>query len=210
MFGRRKDSDGTAPKTGPDAPAATPAAAIDPAAPRMYRADSAMAPAPRAPVVEAPPRRASEVTTSTGRRSDMRPSAPGDSESKRLIVGRDITLSGEIRDCDRLIIEGRVEASLSDSRSIEIAASGFFKGKAEIESAEISGSFEGDLVVSQRLVIHATGRVHGTIRYGEIEIARGGVIAGQIDVLAGGPSGSEAAGDEANAAPTSSEAGATR
>jgi cytoskeletal protein CcmA (bactofilin family) len=208
MFGRRKDGDGAAPKTGPDAPAAAPSAATDPAAPRMYRADSAMAPVQRAPVLEAPPRRAPDVTASTGRRSDIRPSPPGDGESKKLIVGRDISLSGEIRACDRLVVEGRVEAALSDSRSIEIAASGVFKGKAQIETAEVSGSFEGDLVVSQKLIIHSTGRVQGNIRYGEIEIARGGVIAGQIDVLAGGPSGAEAAGNEADAAPTNNEGGA--
>jgi cytoskeletal protein CcmA (bactofilin family) len=208
MFGRRKDNDGTA-KTGTDAPVAAPAA-TDSSGPRMYRADSAMAPVPRAPVVEAP-RRAPDVTASTGRRSDIRPSAPGDSDSKKLIVGRDIALSGEIRACDRLVVEGRVEATLSDSRSIEIAASGVFKGKAQIETAEVSGSFEGDLVVSQKLIIHSTGRVQGNIRYGEIEIARGGVIAGQIDVLAGGAPSSEtaSAGNGADTAATTPAAAAS-
>jgi cytoskeletal protein CcmA (bactofilin family) len=61
-----------------------------------------------------------------------------------------------------------------------------FKGKAQIESAEISGVFEGDLVTTEKLIIHSTGRVYGNIRYGQIEIARGGIIAGQIDVLSGG------------------------
>jgi cytoskeletal protein CcmA (bactofilin family) len=206
MFGRRKDNDGTA-KTGTEAQGTNPA--TDSTGPRMYRADSAMTPVPRVPVVEAP-RRAPDVTASTGRRSDIRPSAPGDSESKKLIVGRDIALSGEIRACDRLVVEGRVEATLSDSRSIEIAASGVFKGKAQIETAEVSGSFEGDLVVSQKLIIHSTGRVQGNIRYGEIEIARGGVIAGQIDVLSEGESGTEGAatGKSANGT-TSPTAAAT-
>ena len=44
---------------------------------------------------------------------------------------------------------------------------------------------QGELVVRGTLVIHATGRVLGKISYGQIEIARGGVISGQIDVLAG-------------------------
>ena len=90
MFGRRKDGDGTA-KTGSDTPASTPAA--ETGGPRMYRADSAMAPVPRAPVVDAP-LRAPDVAATTGRRSDVRPSAPGDSESKKLVVGRDIALTG--------------------------------------------------------------------------------------------------------------------
>jgi cytoskeletal protein CcmA (bactofilin family) len=182
MFGKRKGGNGTA-KTGSVTPASTPAA--ESGGPRMYRADSAMAPVPRASVEDAP-RRASDLTATTGRRPDVRSSAPGDSDSKRLVVGREIALTGEIRACNRLIVEGRVEAALSDSRSIEVSATGVFKGKAQIESAEISGRFEGDLVITQKLIIHSTGRVHGNIRYGEIEIARGGTISGQIEAIEGG------------------------
>ena len=196
MFGRKKDSDGTA-KTGQEAPAG--ASTAESGGPRMYRADSAMAPAPRAPVVDAP-RRAPDVTAATGRRTDVRPSAPSDTESKKLVVGRDIALTGEIRACDRLVVEGRVEAALSDSRSIEVSSTGVFKGKAQIESAEISGRFEGDLVVTQKLIIHSTGRVHGNIRYGQIEIARGGTISGQIEAIEGG-------GPETESAPAGSVSG---
>jgi cytoskeletal protein CcmA (bactofilin family) len=188
MFGRRKDNDGTV-KSGAEAPAA------DSGSPRMYRADSAMAPVPRAPVVEAP-RRAPDVTATTGRRPEVRPAPPGDNDGKKLIVGREIVLTGEIRACDRLVVEGRVEAALTDSRSIEIAATGMFKGKAQIDTAEISGRFEGDLIVNQKLVIHATGRVVGNIRYGQIEIARGGIISGQIDVLGGASAGDDDMSDQ--------------
>jgi len=182
MFGKRKGGNGTA-KTGSVTPASTPT--IESGGPRMYRADSAMAPVPRAPVEDAP-RRAPDVTATTVRHPDVRPSAPGDSDSKKLVVGRDIALTGEIRACNRLIVEGRVEATLSDSRSIEVSMTGVFKGKAQIESADISGRFEGDLVVTQKLIIHSTGHVHGKIRYGEIEIARGGTISGQIEAIEGG------------------------
>jgi cytoskeletal protein CcmA (bactofilin family) len=198
MFGRRKDNDGTV-KTGADALAP----AVDNSGPRMYRADSAMAPVPRPPVVEAP-RRAPDVTATTGRRPEVRPSPPGDNEGKRLIVGREIVLTGEIRACDRLVVEGRVEAALTDSRSIEIAASGVFKGKAQIETAEISGHFEGDLVVTQKMTIHSTGRVFGNIRYGQIEIARGGIISGQIDALADSAAAPEAAAEHDKAGGESS------
>jgi cytoskeletal protein CcmA (bactofilin family) len=200
MFGRRKDNDGTV-KTGTD----TLAPAADNSGPRMYRADSAMAPVPRPPVVEAP-RRAPDVTATTGRRTEVRPSPPGDNEGKKLLVGREIVLTGEIRACDRLIVEGRVEAALTDSRAIEIAATGMFKGKAQIETAEISGHFEGDLVVTQKITIHSTGRVFGNIRYGQIEIARGGIISGQIDVLADSAAASEVAAEHESASGESSGA----
>jgi cytoskeletal protein CcmA (bactofilin family) len=201
MFGRRKDQDGTG-KTTPEASEST--------GPRMYRADSPVSPGARGPVVDAAARRVPDVTATTGRRAEVRPAPASDPEGRKLIVGREIALSGEIRACDRLVVEGRVEAVLSDSRAIEVSSSGVFKGKAQIESAEISGVFEGELVVREKLIIHATGRVQGNIRYGQIEIERGGVIAGQIDVLsktgagASASPGAEAVGTAAAAVEGSS------
>ncbi|MBX6323768.1 MAG: polymer-forming cytoskeletal protein [Rhodospirillaceae bacterium] len=107
----------------------------------------------------------------------------GEVNTSKLIVGRDIILHGEIRACQNLVVEGRVEAALTDCRSIEIAASGVFKGSAHIQTADISGRFEGDLVVTNRLIVRSTGRIVGTIRYGQLEIERGGIVSGQIEVL---------------------------
>jgi cytoskeletal protein CcmA (bactofilin family) len=101
-------------------------------------------------------------------------------EPRSLIVGREISLSGDIRSCNRLVVEGSVEATLHECREIEIAESGLFKGNAAIEHAEIRGQFEGELVVSKRLLIRASGHVSGTITYGEIEIERGGKVSGLI------------------------------
>ena len=107
-----------------------------------------------------------------------------DAEARKLIVGREITLSGEITSCDKLIVEGSVEANLANCRDVDIAESGLFKGSASIDDAEIRGRFEGNLVVRKRLLIKATGRVSGTIRYGQIEIECGGQISGDIQAQA--------------------------
>lgn len=107
--------------------------------------------------------------------------APSNKSSKRVLtVGHDIHMKGEISTCDRLVIEGSVDATLKDVHTVELAQTGSFKGTAEIEDAEISGVFEGDLIVRGRLIIYATGKVSGSISYGEIEIERGGQISGTI------------------------------
>ena len=98
----------------------------------------------------------------------------------RLTVGPDIRLkSAAIEDCDTLFVEGRVEASM-DSRVLQIEKSGVFVGAAKIDEAEIHGRFEGDLTARERLVIHKTGRVTGTIRYGRLSIEEGGEVAGDV------------------------------
>lgn len=99
----------------------------------------------------------------------------------RLIVGPNIKLKGvEITDCDTLVVEGTVEATM-DSRVIEIAEQGAFHGTAEIDVAEIRGVFDGTLIVRQKLVIYGTGKVSGKIRYGKVVIEEGGELTGQIE-----------------------------
>lgn len=105
-------------------------------------------------------------------------------KESKLIVGPDIKMKGvEIADCDTLVVEGRVEASM-DSRVIQIAESGVFVGRVGIDVAEIRGHFEGELTAHRQLVIHASGRVSGTIRYGTISIEEGGELSGDVAAIA--------------------------
>lgn len=120
---------------------------------------------------------------------DTKPAAATEESGKRLIVGQGISLSGEITACDRLVVDGSVQVTLNQTRAIEITEAGrFTNGKAEVEEAEISGVYEGDLTVRNRLLIRSTGQVKGTVRYGEIEIERGGRISGTISMIEPGGS----------------------
>jgi cytoskeletal protein CcmA (bactofilin family) len=124
---------------------------------------------------------------------------------KRLIVGEGIRLSGEISSCDRLVVEGEVEVTLNDTLALEIASSGRFTGGCEVEEADISGVYEGDLTVRRRLFVRGSGKLTGTVRYGELELERGGQIAGNISVLNTEVS-DRAGGSESKASPLFSEA----
>ena len=111
------------------------------------------------------------------------PARTGESKGSKLIVGPDIKLKGaEITDCDTLVVEGRVEAAM-DSRVIQISEQGVFSGTVGIDIAEIHGRFEGDLTARKQLVIHATGKVTGKIRYGKLTIEEGGELSGDIGAL---------------------------
>jgi len=126
------------------------------------------------------PRRVIDIPGSTRRTERERDS---EAETKKLTVGKDICLSGDITSCDKLLVEGQVEASLSDARIIEVAPSGCFKGNAEVVEADISGRFEGEITVHERLTIRSTGRIVGTVRYGRIVIEDGGEITGALSTL---------------------------
>jgi len=106
-----------------------------------------------------------------------------DAPGSRLSIGPNINLKGvEISNCDVLVIEGNVDATIT-SKVMEIAQPGQFSGTANIDIAEIHGEFSGELTVRTKLVVHGTGRVTGTIRYGKLVVAEGGVLSGELKQL---------------------------
>ena len=101
----------------------------------------------------------------------------------RLHVGVNIKLKGvEISDCDVLVIEGHVEATVN-SKAMQIDKPGTLKGTALIDVAEIHGDFSGELTARTRLVVHGTGRVSGSIRYGKLIVEEGGEVSGDVKRL---------------------------
>lgn len=176
----------------PEPPAAKPIAAPAAAAPA---APSSLASSNMAPKMEMPPRRVVDIPGAPTRRPD---GGLGNTftnnagkDLRTLVVSREISLNGEIASCDALVVEGTVEAKLRDGSMIQIADTGLFKGSVEIEEADIGGRFEGDLTVRGRLTVRATGRINGTIRYGELMIEAGGKLMGEIHYV-GAEDGSDA------------------
>jgi cytoskeletal protein CcmA (bactofilin family) len=108
------------------------------------------------------------------------------STDRTLLVGTGLAVTGEIKDCDCLVVEGKVSAEIS-CKELKIASGGLFAGTATVVNAEVIGRFEGDLKVSEQLAVRATGSVSGEVRYRQIEIERGGQISGRIE--AGGATG---------------------
>jgi cytoskeletal protein CcmA (bactofilin family) len=136
-------------------------------------ANPALVPHPQRPAPAASPEPAVE-----------RAEEPGGS---KLIVGPNIKLKGvEIDDCDTLVVEGRVEATMV-SRAIQIAEHGAFNGKVDVDVAEIRGAFQGEMTARKKLVIHASGRVSGKIRYGKMLVQEGGEMSGDIGALGDNP-----------------------
>lgn len=130
---------------------------------------------PPAPVRESPP---ASVESSQSLQ---------ESRGSKLIVGPNIKLKGvEITDCDTLVVEGHVEATM-DSRTIQIAEPGTFQGTVGIDVAEIYGTFSGELTARKRLVIHSSGKVTGKIRYGKLIIEEGGELTGELTALGAAP-----------------------
>ncbi len=142
------------------------------AIPPLARAGSAAAAKPQAPNRPETPRRLAEISTPVS-----------NSEGKKLTVGRDIALSGSINSCERLIVEGSVEADLTDALALEVTEGGIFRGKAEVDDADIAGTLEGTLIVRKKLSVRATGVIKGSVKYARMSIDLGGKVDGSIEPL---------------------------
>ncbi|UUX52150.1 polymer-forming cytoskeletal protein [Nisaea acidiphila] len=125
------------------------------------------------------PRRTLDLPGAQSRRA----AAPRGGEAKKLTVGPEISLTGEITACDSLVVEGNVDATLENSRHLEVTESGRFKGKVIIDEAVIGGKFEGTLTVRDTLTVRSTGHVTGSVRFGRLEVELGGRIEGDISVF---------------------------
>jgi cytoskeletal protein CcmA (bactofilin family) len=111
--------------------------------------------------------------------SDGNSLAPASLQDSNMSIGPGIQLKGEISKCATLVVEGDVNATL-DGKALEIAQRGVFCGTARVESASIQGRFEGDLTVSGLLRVESGGSATGKLRYGQLEVAEGGDITGEI------------------------------
>ena len=179
MFGKRRP-----PNTGADTPDDAAKRRATEALERARAERSKSASRPAGAALRDQPQQPRSYAAPSSRRTQLNlPGARPVEEGRKLVVGRDISLSGEIKACEKLIVEGQVSANLKDCTVLEISASGLYEGAAQVDRAEISGRFEGDLTVKGSLTLRATGRVSGKLRYGDMEIERGGKIIGTLEEI---------------------------
>lgn len=118
---------------------------------------------------------ASAASTASTSSTESKSTSPS-----RLTVGPHIKLKGvEITDCDTLVVEGSVQASM-DSRVMQIAEGGSFSGSAQVDDVEIRGEFDGQLTARHKLTLYATAKVKGQIRYGKLVMEEGAQLTGEI------------------------------
>lgn len=104
-------------------------------------------------------------------------------QMRKLTVGRDISLNGEITTCDHLIVEGNVVATIKGGQVLEISETGTFSGLVDIEQADVAGIFDGELTVRGKLILRPSAVVTGLIRYGRLQVDAGATLNGQISAL---------------------------
>jgi len=108
-----------------------------------------------------------------------------------LIIGEGVSVTGTFDIPKKAVVNGTVNGELTASELI-VGPMGKITGKTSANNADIHGETHDTLTVSQHLILRGTGKIHGRATYGELEIERGGFVAGTIGPESQGSSGATA------------------
>ncbi|CAM9826814.1 unnamed protein product [Ectocarpus sp. 4 AP-2014] len=98
----------------------------------------------------------------------------------RVIIGQGITVKGDIKNCDEVIVRGFFDAGNVEAKTVVVEADGVLTGATKAQNAKIAGKFDGHLRLTEGLNVTSSGEAKGTIRYRGIQVENGGKLFGDI------------------------------
>jgi len=96
------------------------------------------------------------------------------------MVGESIVITGSLTGDEDLIILGRVEGTISLSRTLFVSTNGIAKADIAVENAVISGIVVGNITATDSIQITETGRVVGDLNAPRVMLTTGARVRGQV------------------------------
>lgn len=105
-----------------------------------------------------------------------------DKDGSQTIIGKSVTVKGEILGSEQLVIEGKVEGRIVIETTVLIRESGLVKADVDANDLNIAGGVIGNIVVKDKIEIVSGGYVLGDIRAPRLIINDGASVKGTIDM----------------------------
>jgi cytoskeletal protein CcmA (bactofilin family) len=118
------------------------------------------------------------------------------SAAEPTVIGRGAVIEGKVRASGPIQIDGHVEGALQVEGQVSVGPSGTVTGELVADDVVVGGRVQGKVFARAHLHVASGGSVRGEVRYGSLQIDRGGVIDG---TTAHGQAADEAASAEASA-----------
>ena len=99
-----------------------------------------------------------------------------------LTIGNGVVINGEMQVPDAAYVAGEINGKLS-ANHVELEDSARLEGEISANTVEVSGRMKGKLSAREFLSILPGGKVDGDIEHGDLEVQRGGSIAGTVKSL---------------------------
>lgn len=131
----------------------------------------------------------SSDTPSFGAAAEDRPRTPDSNTRGTAMIGKTITIKGDITGEENLVIEGKVDGTIHlKSNDLTVGQSGKVNANLTANVVRIDGEVKGDIVGVEKVVITKTGKVQGNIVGPRVTLEDGAKFKGSIDM---DPSGAE-------------------
>jgi cytoskeletal protein CcmA (bactofilin family) len=105
------------------------------------------------------------------------------------IIGQHITIRGSLTGNEDLVVEGRVEGTISLGNHLTIEKTGVVEADVEVEDLTVMGELHGDMVAHSSVSINADAKVAGNIRAPRVIIEDGARFRGNVDMDVALPEG---------------------
>ena len=103
-------------------------------------------------------------------------------ETSQTVIGKSVTIKGEIQGSEPLVIEGTVEGKVQIDTSVMIRDSGLVKADLDAGNLNIAGGVIGNISVKEKVEIVNGGYVVGDIRAPRVVINDGASVKGHIEM----------------------------
>ena len=103
--------------------------------------------------------------------------------ASQAVLGKDVTVTGEIHSREPLIIEGEVEGTIDVAgHLLTIAPDGKVRASVTAKEIDVRGSLQGNVEGADKIYIRNGARFVGDVHAFGIVIEDGGYIRGKVDL----------------------------
>ena len=111
------------------------------------------------------------------------PAAAMSRPKQSAAIGPSMTIKGEIRAREELLVDGEVEGLLESQSLLTVGTNGKVRGNIKAREVAIFGSVHGNVEVTEKLAIREQGSLIGDIKCAGISIDDGAYFKGSIDIV---------------------------
>lgn len=94
------------------------------------------------------------------------------------MIGPGTKIIGNIETNGDIRIDGNIDGNINSKGKVVIGANGIVKGEIQCANAELSGSLDGKIFVTDLLSLKATSKITGEIKIGKLSIEPGALFSG--------------------------------
>lgn len=108
-------------------------------------------------------------------------------------IEKNTKIKGEITSEADFRIDGKLDGNVKTSGKVVIGKDGYIHGKVECVNADVEGSFNGELLVSDLLSLKSTAVIEGTVVVSKLSIEPGATFNASCSMKGKGGSASSSA-----------------